>query len=34
MAMALGEFEAMENKTLIEFCSMNKKIQSDMGDSG
>ena len=34
MAMAVGGFEAMENKTLLEFCNLIKKIQSDMEDSG
>ena len=30
MAMAVGGFEAMENKRLIEFFNLIKKIQSDM----
>ena len=30
MAMAVGWFEAMENKILIEFFNLIKKIQSDM----
>jgi hypothetical protein len=34
MAMAVGGLEAMENKTLLEFCNLIKKIQSDMEDSG
>jgi len=34
MVMVVGGFEAMENKTLREFCNLIKKIQSDMEDSG
>ena len=34
MAMAVGGLEAMENKSLLEFCNLIKKIQSDMEDSG
>jgi hypothetical protein len=34
MAMAVGGLEALENKSLLEFCNLIKKIQSDMEDSG